>query len=47
MNAGKDIGLAKTGSGKTAAFALPIIQDLLLYPAPRNEIMALVLAPTP
>jgi ATP-dependent RNA helicase RhlE len=41
--AGKDvIGLAQTGTGKTAAFALPIIQRL----AHRRELGALVLAPT-
>lgn len=42
--AGKDIiGLAQTGSGKTAAFALPIIQSLYDNPAP---FFACVLAPT-
>ncbi|CAG9463147.1 unnamed protein product [Pedinophyceae sp. YPF-701] len=41
---GKDIiGLAQTGSGKTGAFALPIIQDLLDNPQP---LFALVLSPT-
>ncbi len=40
---GKDvIGLAQTGTGKTAAFALPIINRL----AGRMELGALVLAPT-
>jgi ATP-dependent RNA helicase DDX47/RRP3 len=42
--AGKDmIGLAETGSGKTGAFAMPILQALLAAPA---RIFALVLAPT-
>ncbi|CCU75430.1 Putative ATP-dependent rRNA helicase [Blumeria hordei DH14] len=41
---GRDlIGLAETGSGKTAAFALPILQALLENPQP---FFALVLAPT-
>ncbi|KAK5996741.1 ATP-dependent rRNA helicase RRP3 [Cladobotryum mycophilum] len=37
------IGLAETGSGKTAAFALPILQALLEKPQP---FFSLVLAPT-
>ena len=41
---GRDIiGLAQTGSGKTAAFALPILQALLKNPQP---LFALVIAPT-
>ena len=42
---GKDVlGCAMTGSGKTAAFALPILQRLL--PLKRGVTRALVLAPT-
>ena len=42
--AGKDvIGLAQTGSGKTGAFALPILQDLL---EKQTKNFALVLSPT-
>ena len=41
---GRDvIGVAKTGSGKTIAFALPILQKLSLDP---YGIYALVLTPT-
>ena len=37
------IGLAETGSGKTGAFALPILQTLLDKP---QRLYALVLTPT-
>lgn len=41
---GRDvIGLAQTGSGKTGAFALPILQGLLDHPQP---FYAMVLSPT-
>ena len=41
---GRDlIGLAETGSGKTGAFAIPILQSLLLNP---QRLFAVILAPT-
>lgn len=44
MLAGRDlVGQAQTGTGKTAAFALPILERL---DANRNEVQALVLVPT-
>ncbi|MEL7644717.1 MAG: DEAD/DEAH box helicase [Anaerolineaceae bacterium] len=43
--AGKDVlGLAQTGTGKTAAFVLPILQQLMR--GPRGKLRALILAPT-
>ncbi|MGI9382347.1 MAG: DEAD/DEAH box helicase [Methyloligellaceae bacterium] len=49
LTEGKDLlGVAETGSGKTAAFALPLLQTLFLNPAPRTPgaPRALILAPT-
>ena len=44
---GKDLlGLAQTGTGKTAAFAIPILQGLTNAPKNPRKIQALVLAPT-
>jgi ATP-dependent RNA helicase RhlE len=50
--AGKDVmGAAQTGTGKTAAFAIPLLQKMLRHenssasPA-RHPVRALVLAPT-
>ena len=42
---GRDVmGLAQTGTGKTAAFVLPILQHLL--EGPRSKLRALILSPT-
>jgi ATP-dependent RNA helicase RhlE len=42
---GRDlIGLAQTGTGKTAAFALPMLQHLMQ--GPRGRVRALIVAPT-
>lgn len=42
---GRDLlGLAQTGTGKTAAFVLPILQRLLS--GPRGKLRALIIAPT-
>jgi ATP-dependent RNA helicase RhlE len=42
---GEDVlGLAQTGTGKTAAFVLPILQHLMK--GPRGKLRALILAPT-
>src|SRR5579871_52309 len=46
---GRDlVGVAQTGTGKTAAFALPILHKLAAQrrPAPRGGARALVLCPT-
>ncbi len=46
---GRDVvGIAQTGTGKTAAFALPILNKLIAdpRPAPRGGARALVLSPT-
>ena len=42
---GSDVmGLAQTGTGKTAAFVLPILERLLT--GPRGKVRALIIAPT-
>ncbi|WP_020475483.1 DEAD/DEAH box helicase [Zavarzinella formosa] len=45
--AGKDlVGLAGTGTGKTAAFALPMIHKLVANNAKRQGVSGIILAPT-
>ncbi len=44
LTGGDLLGLAQTGTGKTAAFVLPILQQLLH--GPRKKTRALILAPT-
>ena len=45
IQSGKDLlGLAQTGTGKTAAFVLPILEHLMK--GPRGKVRALILAPT-
>ena len=42
---GRDVmGLAQTGTGKTAAFVLPLLERLL--PGPRGKVRCLIIAPT-
>jgi len=46
--AGKDVlGIAQTGTGKTAAFGIPLLQRLASTPpSPQRAVRALILAPT-
>ncbi|KAL6761806.1 P-loop containing nucleoside triphosphate hydrolase protein [Haematococcus lacustris] len=45
--AGGDVlAKAKTGTGKTIAFGIPVIETLLARPQPRGQVGALILSPT-
>jgi len=45
--AGRDlVGTAQTGTGKTAAFVLPILQHLIAIPLQARKTRAIILAPT-
>lgn len=46
LSGGDVLGMAQTGTGKTAAFALPVIARLLAEPNPGRAPVALVMAPT-
>lgn len=46
LNGHDVMGLAQTGTGKTAAFALPVLQKLLTSPSSQRGPQVLILAPT-